>query len=156
MACVGEGHHYSHSSDQSIASLALKNTPFHNQTRTLDDQAYHFSLNLEVKTVCPYHVESNHVLWKRKEDRSMSGIRIGQVTHYYNHLGVAVLALSDTVHVGDTVHILGHSTDVKQAVTSLQIEHKSVSEAGPGQDVALKVVQRVHPHDAVFKITGES
>jgi hypothetical protein len=40
-------------------------------------------------------------------------------------------------------------------VNSLQIEHQDVSEAKPGQDVALKVNQKVHPNDAVFKITGE-
>jgi len=85
----------------------------------------------------------------------MAGIRIGQVTHYYNHLSVAVLALTDVIRVGDTVHILGHSTDFKQEVTSLQIEHQSVTEAGPGQEIALKVIQRVHPHDAVFKVTDE-
>jgi putative protease len=83
----------------------------------------------------------------------MSGARLGHVTHYYDKIGVAVLTLTDTLHVGDTVHVLGHSTDFKQQVTSLQVEHQPVQEAGPGQDVALKVVQRVHAHDAVFKIT---
>jgi acyl-CoA hydrolase len=86
----------------------------------------------------------------------MSGIRIGQVTHYYDHLNVAVLALTETIRVGDIVHCLGHSTDFQQEVTSLQVEHQPVSEAGPGQDVALKVTQRVHPHDAVFKISAET
>lgn len=85
----------------------------------------------------------------------MSGIRIGQVTHYYDRLNVAVLALTEVIRLGDTVHILGHSTDFQQEVASLQIEHQPVSEAKPGQDVALKVAQRVHPHDAVFKITEE-
>jgi putative protease len=84
----------------------------------------------------------------------MSGIRIGQVTHYYDHVQAAVLALTDVIRVGDTIHILGHSTDFKQEVASLQIEHQPVNEAGPGQNVALKVVQRAHPHDSVFKITG--
>jgi hypothetical protein len=37
----------------------------------------------------------------------------------------------------------------------MQIEHKSVDEAKAGDDVALKVVQKVHPHDKVFKLTGE-
>ena len=86
----------------------------------------------------------------------MSGIRIGQVTHYYDHLSVAVLALTEVIRVGDTVHFLGHSTDFQQEVTSLQIEHQPVTEAGPGQNVALKVAQRVHPHDAVFKISAEA
>jgi len=85
----------------------------------------------------------------------MSGVRIGEVTHFYNKIGVAVLALTDVIRVGDTVHLLGHATDFKQEVTSLQVEHQSVGEAGPGQEVAMRVTQRVHPRDKVFKITGE-
>lgn len=85
----------------------------------------------------------------------MSGTRIGTVTHYFDHISVAVLNLTDKLHVGDQVHFLGHSTDFKQEVSSLQIEHKPVTEAKPGEDVAVKVIQRVHPSDGVFKITGE-
>jgi translation elongation factor EF-1alpha len=85
----------------------------------------------------------------------MSGIRIGTVTHYFDHINVAVLNLAEKIRVGEMVHFLGHSTDFKQEVSSLQIEHKDVKEAGPGEDVAVKVTQRVHPNDGVFKITGE-
>ena len=85
----------------------------------------------------------------------MTGTRVGSVTHYFDHLAVAVLALTENIHVGDTLHFLGHSTDFKQEVTSLQIDHKPVEEAAPGADVAIKVNQRVHPNDSVFKIDGE-
>ena len=85
----------------------------------------------------------------------MSGVRIGEVTHFFDKISVAVLQLTDTIQVGDTVHILGRSTDFQQEVTSLQIEHQPVNEAGPGQEVALRVKQPVHPRDKVFKITGE-
>lgn len=85
----------------------------------------------------------------------MPGIQVGQVTHYFDHINVAVLALTEPLRVGDTVHILGHSTDFKQKVTSLQIEHQPVEEAKPGDDVAMKVIQKAHPHDKVFKITDE-
>jgi len=85
----------------------------------------------------------------------MSGIRIGKVTHFFDRISVAVLDLTDTIRAGDTIHFLGHLTDFKQEVTSLQIEHQAVNEAGPGQEVAMKVIQPVHPNDAVFKITGE-
>lgn len=85
----------------------------------------------------------------------MTGKRVGTVTHYFDHLSVAVLSLTDTVHIGDTLHFLGHSAVFKQEVTSLQIEHKPVNKAGPGADVAIKVTQRVHPNDAIFKIEGE-
>lgn len=85
----------------------------------------------------------------------MSGTQIGQVNHYFDHINVAALTLTEPLRVGDTVHILGHSTDFKQEVTSLQIEHQSVNEAKPGDDVGMKVIQTVHPHDKVFKLTGE-
>ena len=60
---------------------------------------------------------------------------IGKVTHYFDRIGVAVLQLTGTVRVGDTIHFQGHSTDFSQPVTSLQIDHKDVSEGKSGQDV---------------------
>jgi hypothetical protein len=85
----------------------------------------------------------------------MSGKRVGTVTHYFDHLKVAVLALTEAIHIGDSVHFLGHSTDFRQEVSSLQIEHKPVDTARPGEDVAMQVLQHVHPNDAVFRIEGE-
>jgi len=86
----------------------------------------------------------------------MSEIPIGKVTHYFDRISVAVLGLTDKIKVGDTLHFHGHSTDFTQAVVSLQIEHQNVAEALPGQDVALKVDQKVHPHDAVLKVVPET
>jgi len=83
----------------------------------------------------------------------MSDEAIGRVTHYFDRISVAVLELTGTVRIGDTIHFHGHSTDFSQKVDSLQIEHKSVSEGNPGQNVALKVSQKVHPHDQVMKVT---
>ncbi len=83
----------------------------------------------------------------------MSDDPIGKVKHYFDRISVAVLELSAPVKVGDTLHFLGHSTDFTQKVDSLQIEHLSVPEAKPGQDVALKVSQKVHPNDKVLKVT---
>ncbi len=85
----------------------------------------------------------------------MSGIRVGEVTHFYDHLCVAVLNLTEPIRVGDMLHLLGHHTDFQQPVESLQIEHQAVTEAGPGAEVALKVTQKVHPGDAIFKLGGE-
>jgi len=85
----------------------------------------------------------------------MSGVQIGTVTHFFDHIHVAALTLTETIRLGDTVHFLGHSTDFKQAVTSLQIEHKAIKEARAGDDVAMEVTQPVHPNDKVFRITEE-
>lgn len=85
----------------------------------------------------------------------MSGKLIGEVTHFYNRIGVAVLDLTESLQVGDQVHFLGRSTDFRQKVESMQIEHEAISEAGAGQEVAVKVERRVRRHDKVFKITAE-
>lgn len=81
----------------------------------------------------------------------------GQVTHYYEHLEVAVLSLTEVIRAGDWLHVLGHTTDIAQPVESLEIEPSRVHQAGPDQDVALRVrvAQRVRPGDQLFRITAE-
>jgi hypothetical protein len=81
--------------------------------------------------------------------------QVARVTHYFSRLSVAVLALTDALSVGDRVHICGHSTDFEQTVDSMQIEHKPVLKVGPGDDVALEVVERVHEGDIVYRMTTE-
>ena len=85
----------------------------------------------------------------------MSEKQVARVTHYFSRLSVAVLALTEALSVGDRVHICGHSTDFEQTVDSMQIEHKPVLKVGPGDDVALKVVEPVHEGDAVYRMTTE-
>jgi translation elongation factor EF-1alpha len=85
----------------------------------------------------------------------VAGKRVGKVTHFFDNISVAVLALTGTIRVGDSLHFLGHGTDFMQTVGSMEIEHKSVESAKPGDDVALKVEQRVRPNDAVFRAEGE-
>jgi putative protease len=79
---------------------------------------------------------------------------IGKITHYYGHLSVGIIELADALKVGDTIHIQGHSEDFTQAVDSMQIEHKSVSEAKAGDSIGIKVLNKVHPHDKVYKVTA--
>jgi putative protease len=81
------------------------------------------------------------------------GERIGVVTHYFSHLLVAVVKLeAATLRVGDTIHIRGHTTDFKQRVDSLQVNHASVPEAGPNDDFGLKVREHAREHDVVYKV----
>ncbi|MEW6102035.1 MAG: hypothetical protein AB1481_07085 [Candidatus Omnitrophota bacterium] len=77
---------------------------------------------------------------------------IGKITHYYGHLNVGIIELSDALKVGESIHIKGHTSDFTQAVDSLQVEHASVSEAKSGDVIGLKVLQKVHPHDKVYKV----
>lgn len=82
-------------------------------------------------------------------------VEIGRVTHYYSHLSVAVLELTDHLKVGETVHFLGHTTDFIQRVNSMEINHHHVVAVKPGDNLALKVIEPVREHDVVYRITEE-
>ncbi|GAB4510615.1 MAG: hypothetical protein Tsb0026_12720 [Sulfuricaulis sp.] len=78
--------------------------------------------------------------------------RIGIVTHYYNHLEVAILKLeTGSLRVGDFIHIRGHTSDFGQPVESMEIDHVHVNEARPGQSFGLRVKQHAREHDVVYK-----
>jgi putative protease len=76
---------------------------------------------------------------------------IGKITHYFSKIGVAVVELSDSISVGDTILIKGAHTEFEQDVASMQIEHESIQTAKKGQSIGLKVKQKVHENDRVFK-----
>jgi hypothetical protein len=77
---------------------------------------------------------------------------IGKITHFFSKISVAVVALTDSVKVGDTLHVKGAHADFEQKLDSMQIDHKSVSDAKPGQSIGLKTLEPVHEGDMVFKI----
>jgi putative protease len=82
-------------------------------------------------------------------------VRVGVVTHYFGHLSVAAVRLeSGTLRVGDTIRILGHTSDFRLRVDSMQVEHQSVSEASAGQEIGLRVTEHAREHDLVYKVTG--
>jgi translation elongation factor EF-1alpha len=85
----------------------------------------------------------------------MSGILVGEVNHFYNRIGVAVIDLVDTLQVGDQVQFVGRTTDFRQEVKSMQIEHQAITEAGEGQEIAMKVERRVRNHDKVYKLSED-
>jgi hypothetical protein len=77
--------------------------------------------------------------------------RIGVVTHYYNHLQVAVVRLTEKLGLGDRIRFKGENTDFQQEVGSMQIEHVPVTEALAGMEVALMVEQRVRQGDGLYR-----
>jgi translation initiation factor IF-2 len=78
---------------------------------------------------------------------------IGHVTHYFDHIQVAVIKLTDgALKNGDQLHITGKN-DFQQTVSSMQVDHKAVESAAKGSEVAIKVEQHVKPKDQIFKIT---
>jgi hypothetical protein len=87
------------------------------------------------------------------EEPSQHEEAIGTVTHYYSHLGVAVVQINKgTLKAGDTIHITGHSTDITQQVESMEYEHQHVGQASAGQAVGLKIKDHAREHDIVYLV----
>jgi len=87
------------------------------------------------------------------EEPSANEEAIGVITHYYSHLGVAVVQLNKgTLRSGSKIHVKGHSTDLTQKVESMEYEHRHVDEASAGQSVGLKVNDHVREHDIVYVV----
>jgi putative protease len=81
--------------------------------------------------------------------------RTPPVTHYYGKLEVAGIELSSNLQVGDTIHILGHTSDFTQTVDSIQIEHETVESAKAGEPIGIKVNERARVHDQVLVVTPD-
>ena len=78
--------------------------------------------------------------------------KIGTVTHYYGKLGVAAIQLDDgELRPGDRIHVIGHTTDAEMTVGSIELEHHTIDRARKGQNVGIKVDERVREHDEVYK-----
>ncbi len=82
--------------------------------------------------------------------------KIGRITHYFGHLGVGAIELTDgDLAVGETIRVKGHTSDFTQVVESLQIEHASVPRGTRGQNVGTKLKTHARVHDMVFKVTPD-
>ena len=83
----------------------------------------------------------------------MNEVEIGTVTDYYTHLHVATIAVTgEELHVGDEIHILGHTTDLALKVNSIQLNHKQIDTALPGQVIGIKCEDRARAHDHVYVV----
>lgn len=62
---------------------------------------------------------------------------------------------SSELRVGDTIHVLGHTSDFTQTIVSIQIEHEIVESAKAGASVGVKVNARARVHDQVLVVTSD-
>ena len=78
-------------------------------------------------------------------------IEIGQVTHFFSKINVAVVELALPLSVGEKILIKGPLTEFDQIVDSMQIDRTEIRRAEGGQSVGLKLVQQAKEKDIVYK-----
>lgn len=76
---------------------------------------------------------------------------IGRIHHYYSKISVAIISLSGSLTVDEKIKVVGPKTEVEQVVRSMQVDHRSIEEAGSGDLVGLKVKGKVREGDRVYK-----
>ena len=88
------------------------------------------------------------------ETSQEEGKLIGKVVHYFSHIEVAVINLSGPLSPGDNIRIVGgENTDFTQTVDSIEVEHEKIKKAKKGQEVGLKVKEKVREGYKVYKIS---
>jgi len=88
----------------------------------------------------------------KKVIKKTEGKLIGVITHYFPHVQAAVVKLKGPLSMGQTVKVVGHTTDLTQAVTSMQIDRVDISDAKKGDEIGLQVSTRVRQGDKVYKL----
>lgn len=78
---------------------------------------------------------------------------VGVVSHYFGRISVGAIELTDTLEVGDMIHIVGHTTDFTQKIESMEIEHVKVDKAKKGDSIGIRVDEKVRDGDIVYKVT---
>ena len=81
---------------------------------------------------------------------------IGKGTHYFGKAQVAAIEITaGELHVGDTVHVVGHSSNFTQQIDSMQVEHAAVQVAKVGDQIGVRVNEHAREHDQVFKVVPD-
>jgi len=80
-------------------------------------------------------------------------VEVGVVEHYFGRAGAAVVALSRPIHVGDTIHVRGQTTDFVQQVTGLALDGAAVREGAASQSLGLRLDARARPGDRVYRVS---
>jgi len=84
---------------------------------------------------------------------AMEGTCVGEVTHYFPHVNAAALKIKKgELKTGDLLYFKGHTTDFKQTIESMQIDHVPVQQAGRGAEVGIQVKERARQGDKVYKL----
>jgi len=83
----------------------------------------------------------------------MAEEKIGKITHFFDQIKVAIIKLEKPLKKGDKVKIKGATTDLEESVDSMQVDHADIEEADKGDEVGIKVADKVREGDEVFKVS---
>ena len=80
------------------------------------------------------------------------GKRVGVISRYFHKIGVAAIVLEDTLNVGSKIKIEGATTNFEMVVNSMQVDRAEIESGSKGQEIAIKVADRVRENDVVYLV----
>lgn len=89
-------------------------------------------------------------------DEMVKEKKVGEVTHFFDKISVAIIkvAKGQKIKVGDTLHYKNkkESTDFTENVDSMQLFKEPVEVAKAGEEVGVKVGQKISEGVEVFLV----
>jgi hypothetical protein len=79
-------------------------------------------------------------------------VEVGKIIHFFPKINVAVVHATKDIRVGDRLLIEGRGQSFEQVVSSMQVEHKNIADAKPGQEFGMKTDKPVRDGDLVYKV----
>ena len=76
--------------------------------------------------------------------------KLGVVTHYYPKVGVGIVRLDDDLSLGTRLKFQGKTTDFEQEVSQMQFDHKDIEMGKKGQEVGIKLGNKVREGDVAY------
>jgi putative protease len=82
---------------------------------------------------------------------------VGIVVNYYQNVGAAEIRLWEDLEVGEEIIIQGKTTgSIIIEVESMQVNGNNIDKISKGQNVAIKVNEKVRPNDQVYKLLNKN
>lgn len=77
---------------------------------------------------------------------------VGEVMNYFEHVKVAAIRLNGDLKVGDVIKLVGGETDFDTPVENMQVDKEFVETAKAGDEVGIKVKEKVRKGYKVYKV----
>jgi len=96
--------------------------------------------------------KSKKPIKKASKPKELKCELVGNVVHYFPKVKAAVIKVKKgPLLEGDIIYIKGHTTDIKQKISSMQIDCEPIKKATKGKEVGIRVKKRVRITDKVYK-----
>ncbi|MHA2230917.1 MAG: translation elongation factor-like protein [Candidatus Hodarchaeales archaeon] len=77
---------------------------------------------------------------------------VGEIFTFFKKPSVAAIKVIAEIKIGDRLHIKGATTDFFHDIATMEIDRQPVESVTAGQEVGIKVPDRVRPGDKVYLV----